>query len=63
MKRLVILSPSYFYSCCFVAIKQTTGFLFGLFLVLIFSARFALEFFKTPQAAYEAGNLITVDSG
>jgi len=36
------------------------GFLFGLFLTLVFIARFAVEFFKTPQAAYEAGNLITV---
>ena len=40
--------------------SKQPGFLFGLFMVLIFSARFALEFFKTPQAAYEAGNLITV---
>lgn len=40
--------------------SKQPGFLFGLFLVLIFSARFVLEFFKTPQAAYEAGNLITV---
>lgn len=36
------------------------GYLLGLFLALVFSARFVLEFFKTPQAAYEAGNLITV---
>lgn len=36
------------------------GFAFGLFMMLVFGSRFVLEFFKTPQAAYEAGNLITV---
>ena len=30
------------------------------FLTLVFAARFALEFFKTPQAAYEAGFVLTV---
>jgi prolipoprotein diacylglyceryl transferase len=36
------------------------GSLLGLFLVLVFSARFLLEFVKTPQAEYEAGFLLTV---
>ena len=36
------------------------GLLSGLFLALVFTARFALEFFKTPQAAYEAGSFLTV---
>jgi prolipoprotein diacylglyceryltransferase len=36
------------------------GVLTGTYLALVFSARFGLEFFKTPQAAYEAGNAITV---
>lgn len=36
------------------------GMLFGLFLLLVFSARIALEFLKVPQAAYEAGQLFTV---
>jgi len=36
------------------------GVLTGTYLVLVFGARFALEFFKTPQAAYEAGNAISV---
>ncbi len=36
------------------------GLLFGWFMVLVFTARFILEFFKTPQAAYEAGQMITV---
>lgn len=36
------------------------GLLTGLFLLLVFSARFALEFFKTPQAAYEAGQWLSV---
>jgi len=36
------------------------GFLFGWLLVLVFSARFFLEAWKVPQAAYEAGQLISV---
>jgi len=40
--------------------SKQTGFLFGLFLTLVFAARFIIEYFKTPQAAYEAGNLISV---
>ena len=36
------------------------GLLFGMFLLLVFSARFAIEFFKVPQAAYEAGQLVSV---
>ncbi len=31
------------------------GFLFGLFLILLFSARFFIEFIKQPQEAFEAG--------
>ena len=40
--------------------SKQTGFLFGLFLTLVFAARFIIEYFKTPQAAYETGNLISV---
>jgi phosphatidylglycerol---prolipoprotein diacylglyceryl transferase len=36
------------------------GLLFGWFMVLVFVARFVLEFFKVPQAAYEAHQAITV---
>ena len=36
------------------------GLLLGLFLLLVFSARFLLEFVKTPQAEYEAGFVLTV---
>ncbi len=36
------------------------GRLLGLFLVLVFAARFLLEFVKTPQAEYEAGFPLTV---
>lgn len=36
------------------------GLLLGLFFTLVFSARFLLEFVKTPQAAYEAGFALTV---
>lgn len=36
------------------------GLLFGLLMVLVFSARIIVEFFKTPQAAYEAGQIFSV---
>jgi len=35
--------------------KLKPGFLFGLFLVLIFTVRFIVEFFKTRQADYSLG--------
>jgi prolipoprotein diacylglyceryl transferase len=41
-------------------VRGRQGLLSGLFLALVFTARFALEFFKTPQAAYEAGSFLTV---
>jgi prolipoprotein diacylglyceryltransferase len=36
-------------------VKRETGFMFGLFLVLMFSARFVLEFFKINQVSFESG--------
>jgi prolipoprotein diacylglyceryl transferase len=36
------------------------GFLFGLFLVLIFSARFVIEFFKENQSAFEEGMILNM---
>lgn len=36
------------------------GGVLGLFLFCVFSARFLLEFVKTPQAEYEAGFVLTV---
>ncbi len=36
------------------------GLLFGGFMLLVFLARIVLEFFKVPQAAYEAGQLFSV---
>lgn len=36
------------------------GFLVGCYMLLVFAARIAAEFFKTPQAVYEAGQLFTV---
>jgi len=36
------------------------GMLLGMFLVLVFSARFMLEFLKTRQAAYEASQALSV---
>jgi phosphatidylglycerol---prolipoprotein diacylglyceryl transferase len=40
--------------------RTPKGLLFGLLMVLVFSARIVVEFFKTPQAAYEAGQLFSV---
>ena len=34
--------------------RQPTGFLFGLFLVLLFTMRFLIEFVKEPQVLFEA---------
>ncbi len=42
------------------AARRRQGLLSGMFLTLVFAARFALEFFKTPQAAYELGAFLTV---
>jgi prolipoprotein diacylglyceryl transferase len=39
---------------------QRPGRLSGWFLVLVFGVRFALEYFKTPQAAYEQGFALSV---
>lgn len=41
-------------------VRGRQGLLSGLFLILVFAARFVLEFFKTPQAAYEQGYFLTV---
>jgi len=40
--------------------RRRQGLLAGTFLVLVFAARFVLEFYKMPQAAYEYGQLLTV---
>jgi phosphatidylglycerol:prolipoprotein diacylglycerol transferase len=36
------------------------GWLTGLYFVLVFSSRFVLEYFKTPQADYEQGMAIHI---
>ncbi len=36
------------------------GLLFGGFMVLVFSVRIAVEFYKVPQAAYESGQMFSV---
>ena len=41
-------------------VRGRQGLLSGLFLILVFAARFALEFFKTPQAVYEQDYFLTV---
>ena len=40
--------------------RTPDGLLLGIFMLSVFMARFGLEFFKAPQAAYEAGFSITV---
>jgi phosphatidylglycerol---prolipoprotein diacylglyceryl transferase len=40
--------------------RTPEGLLFGVLMALVFSARIVVEFFKTPQAAYEADQLFTV---
>jgi phosphatidylglycerol:prolipoprotein diacylglycerol transferase len=40
--------------------RTPEGLLFGVLMALVFSARIVVEFFKTPQAAYEAAQLFTV---
>lgn len=41
-------------------LRRRQGLLAGIFLVLVFAARFVLEFYKMPQAAYESGQFLTV---
>jgi prolipoprotein diacylglyceryl transferase len=41
-------------------INRRPGFIFGLFLVLLFLSRFLLEFFKADQSAFEAGMLLNM---
>ena len=36
------------------------GYLFGLFLILIFGSRFIIEFFKEPQSQFEVGMLLNM---
>ncbi len=43
----------------FSKIKDYPGALLGLFLIFVFSARFALEFFKVKQAAYSSDLLLS----
>ena len=40
--------------------RNMPGLLAGMFLTMVFAARFALEFWKTPQASYEAGFPLSV---
>ncbi|MGR9106949.1 MAG: prolipoprotein diacylglyceryl transferase [Gammaproteobacteria bacterium] len=40
--------------------RMADGFLIGIYMILMFSARFFLEFFKTPQASYALENLLSV---
>lgn len=48
------------FRACHRGADQRLGRLSGWFLVLVFGVRFALEYFKTPQAAYEQGFALTV---
>jgi phosphatidylglycerol---prolipoprotein diacylglyceryl transferase len=40
--------------------RTPQGLLVGAFMALVFAARIAAEFFKTPQASYEAGQAFSV---
>lgn len=40
--------------------KREPGFIFGLFFVLLFSARFIIEFFKADQSDFEAGMILNM---
>ncbi len=40
--------------------RTPQGLLFGWFMLLVFSVRIAVEFFKVPQAAYESGQIFSV---
>ena len=40
--------------------KIKDGLLFGIFLILIFSARFIIEFYKENQSAFEEGMIINM---
>jgi prolipoprotein diacylglyceryltransferase len=40
--------------------KLKDGYLFGIFLVLVFSARFLIEFFKENQEAFEQGMMLNM---
>ncbi len=42
----------------YAAQRLKRGFLFGLFLVLVFGARFVIEFVKLPQVAFENGMIL-----
>lgn len=42
-------------------LKQKSGFIFGVFLVLLMGARFVVEFFKLPQETYDLG--IAINTG
>jgi prolipoprotein diacylglyceryl transferase len=44
----------------YVRRSPSAGRLLGLYLILVFAARFALEFLKVPQAAYEGDPLFSV---
>ncbi len=41
-------------------LKKQNGFVFGLFLVLLFSARFIVEFFKIHQSEFEIGMILNM---
>ena len=42
--------------------KVRDGFIFGVFMILLFSARFLIEFVKNDQVAFEAGDAIQYGS-
>jgi prolipoprotein diacylglyceryltransferase len=40
--------------------KPRPGFIFGMFLILLFTVRFFIEFVKVPQVSFEAGMVLNM---
>ena len=40
--------------------KMNTGFVFGLFMIVLFTSRFLIEFIKEPQVDFESGMLLNM---
>jgi phosphatidylglycerol:prolipoprotein diacylglycerol transferase len=59
-EALAYFSIFVFLNLFYKKVKKINGFIFGLFLVLMFSARFVLEFFKLNQASFESGMLLNM---
>ncbi|AHM59056.1 prolipoprotein diacylglyceryl transferase [Flammeovirgaceae bacterium 311] len=59
-EALAYLSVFVFINILYRKSHKQQGFIFGVFLTLMFLARFTVEFFKEDQSAFEAGMLINM---